>query len=116
MNHIGFLTVYVTDQDRALAFYETIGLKKTSDRRFGDEYRWVTVTPPGAQTGITLQRDASRAGTGSFVYTTADIGALYDEWSDKGISFIEPPTPQMWGIQALLDDPDGNGIAVVQPQ
>jgi len=116
MNYIGFVTLYVADQDRALAFYETIGFEKTSDRRLGDEYRWVTVTPPGAQTGITLQHDASRAGTFSFVYTTDDIGALYDQWSEKGIAFTEPPAPQMWGIQALLDDPDGNTIAVVQPQ
>ena len=116
MNYIGFVTVYVTDQNRALAFYETLGFQKTSDRSFDEEYRWLTVTPPGAQTGITLQQDASRAGTCSFVYTTDDIGALYDQWSEKGIAFTEPPTPQMWGIQALLDDPDGNGIVVVQPQ
>jgi predicted enzyme related to lactoylglutathione lyase len=116
MNYIAFVTVCVSDQDRALAFYESIGFVKSSDRRMGDEYRWLTVAPPGAQTGITLHRDAGRAGQTSFVYHTDDVAALYDQWSERGISFTEPPTPQMWGIQAVLDDPDGNGIVVVQPQ
>jgi predicted enzyme related to lactoylglutathione lyase len=115
MNHIAFVTVCVTDQDRALAFYETLGFEKTGDRRM-DEYRWLTVTPPGAQTGIALHQDASLAGQSSFVLATDDIGVLYDRWSEKGISFTEPPTPQMWGIQALVDDPDGNTVVVVQPQ
>jgi len=116
MNYIGFVTVCVTDQDRALAFYVSIGFEKRSDARMGDDDRWLTVTPPGAQTGITLHRDAGRAGQSSFVFHTNDIAALYDQWSERGISFNEPPSPQMWGIQALLDDPDGNGIVVVQPQ
>ena len=33
MNYIAFVTVCVTDQDRALAFYESIGFQKSSDRR-----------------------------------------------------------------------------------
>lgn len=115
MNYIAFTTVFVSDQDRALEFYQSLGFSKGSDRRF-DDYRWVTVAPPGAQTGIALHRDAGRAGQSTFVYHTDDIAALYDQWCERGISFNEPPTPQMWGVQALLDDPDGNAIVVVQPE
>jgi predicted enzyme related to lactoylglutathione lyase len=114
MNHILFVTVYVSDQDRAVDFYERLGFEKSSDRQVGDD-RWVTVTPPGAQTAITLHHDSARAGQSSFVYGVDDIGAVYDSWSADGIAFIEPPTPQMWGVQAILDDPDGNTIVVVQP-
>ena len=116
MNRILFATVYVTDQDRALSFYERIGFEQSSDRRMDDGYRWLTVTPPGAQTAITLHHDAARAGQTTFVYGVDDIGSLYDQWSADGITFTEPPTPQMWGIQAIVDDPDGNTIVVVQPQ
>ena len=116
MNYIRFVTVCVSDQDRSLDFYERLGFEKTGDERMGEDYRWLTVAPPGAQTGITLRHDPSRAGQSSFVYSSDDIGALYDAWSERGIRFSEPPTPQMWGVQALLDDPDGNGIVVVQPQ
>ena len=115
MNHILFVTVYVSDQDRALDFYERLGFEQSSDRQVGDN-RWLTVTPPAAQTSITLHHDAGRAGQSTFVYGVDDIGALYDAWSADGITFTEPPTPQMWGIQAILDDPDGNTIVVVQPQ
>jgi catechol 2,3-dioxygenase-like lactoylglutathione lyase family enzyme len=115
VDHIAFLGLAVSDQDRALQFYEALGFEKVSDRDGGDGYRWLTVTPPGAQTGLTLAHDPSAAGQTTFVYATADIGALYDLWSEKGIAFKEPPTPQMWGIQAILEDPDGNTIVVVQP-
>jgi predicted enzyme related to lactoylglutathione lyase len=116
VNHILFVTVYVSDQDRALSFYERIGFEKSSDRNMGDGDRWLTVTPPGAQTSITLWRDAGRAGQSTFVYGVDDIGALYDRWSADGIAFTEPPAPRMWGIQATLEDPDGNTVVVVQPQ
>jgi predicted enzyme related to lactoylglutathione lyase len=116
VNYIGFVTVCVTDQDRALDFYEALGFEKSSDRQMGEDERWLTVTLPGAQTGITLRRDPSGAGQGSFVFSTHDIAALYDGWSEKGISFKEPPTPQMWGVQAILEDPDGNTIVVVQAE
>jgi predicted enzyme related to lactoylglutathione lyase len=115
MNRILFVTVYVSDQDRALDFYERLGFEKSSDRQMPD-HRWLTVTPTGAQTSITLYHDAGRAGQSAFVYGVDDIGALYDLWSADGITFTEPPTPQMWGIQAILNDPDGNTIVVVQPQ
>ncbi|MEA2785015.1 MAG: hypothetical protein QOF71_1119 [Candidatus Eremiobacteraeota bacterium] len=115
MNHILFASVYVSDQDRALDFYERVGFEKSSDRPMG-EHRWVTVTPPGAQTALTLHHDSGLAGQSSFVYGVDDIGALYDRLSADGITFTEPPAPQMWGIQAILEDPDGNTIVVVQPQ
>jgi predicted enzyme related to lactoylglutathione lyase len=116
MNHILFVTVYVSDQDRALSFYERIGFEKTSDRHMNDGDRWLTVTPPGAQTSLALHHDVARAGQTTFVYGVDDIGALYDRWSAEGITFTEPPAPQMWGIQAMMNDPDGNVIVVVQPQ
>jgi predicted enzyme related to lactoylglutathione lyase len=116
MNRIIFVTVYVSDQDRALSFYERLGFEKSSDRQMGEGDRWLTVVPPGAQTAITFYHDPGRAGQSSFVYGVDDIGVLYDQWSADGITFTEPPTPQIWGIQAILDDPDGNTIVVVQPQ
>ena len=30
------------------------------------------------------------------------------------VEFSEPPTEQMWGTQALFNDPDGNGWALDQ--
>jgi hypothetical protein len=60
VNQILFVTVYVSDQVRALSFYERIGFEKSSDRPMGDGDRWLTVTPPGAQTAsATLQRSTT---------------------------------------------------------
>src|SRR6185437_442581 len=42
------VTIYVHDQDEALAFYtEKLGLEKRSDVTFGPGARWLTVAPAG---------------------------------------------------------------------
>ena len=45
---VGRVIVSVTDQDRALDFYEgTLGFEKIADIPFGDGSRWIEVQPPG---------------------------------------------------------------------
>jgi predicted enzyme related to lactoylglutathione lyase len=110
---IRFATCYVNDQSQALAFYEKLGFEKTMDEEMG-AMRWLTVAPPGAPTGLTLFRDAERAGSGSFVVQVDDINATYTTWTEIGIEFAAKPEMQPWGMmQALLDDPDGNRIVLV---
>lgn len=110
---IRFASCYVSDQDRALAFYEKIGFEKTMDDTMGGML-WLTVAPPGAPTGLTLFPDDGRAGTGSFVVQVDDINATYTTWTEIDIEFAAKPEMQPWGMmQALLNDPDGNRIVLV---
>ncbi|MFN2461173.1 MAG: hypothetical protein ABR591_10860, partial [Candidatus Velthaea sp.] len=74
---VRFATCCVTDQELALTFYEKLGFEKTMDERMGDGYRWLTVTPPGGQTGLTLHVDERRAGSGTFVIEVEDINATH---------------------------------------
>jgi len=111
---IAFASCYVSDQDQALAFYEKLGFEKSADRSMGSDFRWLTVVPPGAPTGLTLIRHAERAGTGGFVIQVDDINATFAAWSEIGIEFAEAPKLQPYGMmQAVLNDPDGNMLAIV---
>ena len=112
---IRFVTFNVADQDRALAFYTSLGFATTMDRRFGAGYRWLTVAPPAAETGITLHHDPERAGNGNLVLAVEDIHKLHAWWEANGVAFREPPTTQPWGVvQALIEDPDGNTLVIVE--
>jgi lactoylglutathione lyase len=52
---IGTITVHVTDQDKALAFYtQKLGFEMRADMPMGPDQRWLEVAPPGAQTRILL--------------------------------------------------------------
>jgi hypothetical protein len=41
-------------QDRAIAFYESLGFEKRRDVPMGGVYRWVEVYPPEGSAGIAL--------------------------------------------------------------
>jgi predicted enzyme related to lactoylglutathione lyase len=116
------VTVYVSDQDRALDFYvEQLGFEKRTDMEFGSGTRWVEVSPPGAHTRIVLAQDYSgtwgpgRVGkfTG-IVLASRNIQSTYDALQARGVRFTEPPTKQVGGIQAQFVDPDENSYVLVQ--
>jgi catechol 2,3-dioxygenase-like lactoylglutathione lyase family enzyme len=48
LTKIGTITVQVSDQDKALAFYtQKLGFEKRSDMPMGPDQRWIEVAPPG---------------------------------------------------------------------
>jgi catechol 2,3-dioxygenase-like lactoylglutathione lyase family enzyme len=118
---LGLVTIYVKDQDQALAFYsEKLGLEKRMDVPFGND-RWLTVAPVGQQeVEIVLQKattDERLALVGrapTWVFTTDDVQREYEELSSRGVEFVYPPTKQAWGIDALFRDLYGNTFDLVQ--
>jgi predicted enzyme related to lactoylglutathione lyase len=114
-DYVAYFSLYVRDYDRAASFYcDVLGFEKTDDEQMGPDSRWLTVTPPGAQTGITLLKDSEHAGTGSFVLSVKDIDCAYSTAVDLGAASTEAPAPQPYGIQAVIEDPDGNSVVLVQ--
>ena len=51
---ISLVCVGTPDQDKAVAFYESLGFEKRTDVPFGGGYRWIEVYPPEGTTGIAL--------------------------------------------------------------
>jgi len=115
---VHIVTVYVSDQDRALDFYvKTLGCEVRVDRMDGDE-RFVEVAPPGGGTRLYLaaERDGRRAGgpTG-ITFNADDVYATHRALSERGVTFTQPPTPrENGGIRSELVDPDGNRFLLNQ--
>ena len=116
---IGLVMIPSPDQDRAIAFYESLGFEKRTDIPFGSEYRWVEVYPPTGTTGIALAppRDGYPVGVQTGIsLNTADIEATYADMKAKGvdvdaeISRMGGPVPPMFWFR----DSDGNTLLVVQ--
>lgn len=124
--------VYVTDQDRARAFYtEKLGMEVRDDVRMGD-FRWLTVAPktqPDAcivlmpiAPGPMLSDDHARqlrglleAGAlGAGVLETDDCRRDYDELKAKGVQFTREPKEMPYGIEALMRDDSGNFYSLTQ--
>ncbi len=120
IQELSLVCVSSDDQDRAIAFYESLGFEKRTDVPFGGEYRWVEVYLPRSATGIALAppppgQSAEGAQTG-ITLTTNDVDATHAHMKSIGIDVDEeiarmgdPVPPMFW-----FRDPDGNTLMIVE--
>ena len=111
---IKFVSVPVSDQDRALAFYtQSLGFAVATDQAMGPgQQRWIELRIPGADTRIVLfTADGHQDRIGTFQgisFVVDDIDKTHAELSKRGVEFAQGPTKQSWGTFAIFKDPDGN--------
>jgi catechol 2,3-dioxygenase-like lactoylglutathione lyase family enzyme len=122
MADIGVAMFTVADQDAALAFYTgKLGFEVRSDTRFGEngEMRWLEVAPPGSHARLALNPPMGGApGGGSIGVESTDVLGEHQRLSAIGGIDLDPAPMRMPGAPLLfmMRDPDGNHIAVVEPQ
>jgi catechol 2,3-dioxygenase-like lactoylglutathione lyase family enzyme len=126
LGNITLVTVPVTDQDRAKAFYvDVLGFAVKFDYVMGadeagaagPESRWVMLTPPGGGADITLVTwfgDTSAPGSAKLSIACDDADATYAELTARGIKPSNDVQDAPWGRWFGIDDPDGNNWLVVQ--
>ena len=110
---IKFVSVYVSDQDRALAFYtQKLGFTVVTDQPMGPDARWIELRIPGAETGLVIAKPMmpeNRVGVFmSMSFVADDVQKTYEELSARGVEFRQPPKTESWGTSAVFADPDGN--------
>jgi catechol 2,3-dioxygenase-like lactoylglutathione lyase family enzyme len=129
------VTVWVHDQDEALAFYtEKLGMELRDDVTVPEmgSFRWLTVGRPGlsdiaialmavpgppvfeAETRDQLMALMSKGAAGGLFFSTDDCQASYEELSARGVEFQQEPTEQPYGIDAGFRDPSGNQMRMAQ--
>ncbi len=117
---ISLVCVPTIDQDKAVAFYESLGFEKRTDQPFGDGYRWIEVYPPDGGTGIALAPPPSgepvEPTVTGITLTTGDIDATHAAMRDLGVDVDsqvsrmgEPVPPMFW-----FRDPTGHTLMVVE--
>jgi len=125
INHVGTVSVFVSDQQRAKDFYtKVLGFELKTDAPLypGATARWVAVAPAGAETEIILylpdenwahyEQVVGKAQ--SITLDVSDLAAVYEELKGKGVTFVQEPDVQPWGTFATLQDSEGNLILLVE--
>lgn len=122
---INLTSVYVDDQDKALAFYtEVLGFVKKTEIPFG-EARWLTVVSPEDPDGpeLLLEPDQHPA-AGPFKRALMDDGIPftsfavedarreYERLKDEGVHFTQAPVTNGPVTMAVFDDTCGNLIQI----
>jgi predicted enzyme related to lactoylglutathione lyase len=124
---IKLTSIYVDDQEKALAFYtDVLGLVKQADVSQGP-YRWLTVAsteePDGAELQLArndtpaakaYQQALFQQGQPAAMLFTDDVQADYARITARGAAFTMPPTQVTGSTIATLDDTCGNLIQLTQ--
>jgi catechol 2,3-dioxygenase-like lactoylglutathione lyase family enzyme len=129
------VTVWVHDQDEALAFYtEKLGLELRDDVTVPEmgNFRWLTVGVPGqegvsivlmavpgppvfdAETQAQLRALVAKGAAGGLFFATDDVQGTYEDLKGRGVEFQQEPTQQPYGIDAGFRDPSGNQMRMAQ--
>ncbi|MFG2593949.1 VOC family protein [Streptomyces sp. NPDC048438] len=122
LTNIMYVTIYVTDQDRALKFYaEGLGLEKRLDFP-GPDGRFLTVGVPGSSVQIILWAHAPAAGQpggagapGPLILESEDLRKDFEIMRRRGVTFEESePVDYPFGVRVEAVDPDGNRVSLRQ--
>lgn len=125
LTNLMYVTIHVTDQDRALRFYtEQLGLESRLDAR-GPDLRFLTVAVPGSPVEFVLWPHPEGAGRPAAAQQLGTPGPVFLESDDlrgdftalraRGVPFDQPePEEYAFGLRIEAVDPDGNRISLRQ--
>jgi len=115
------VTVPVSDVDRALRFYQSLGWRLDIDLVVSDDFRQVQMTPPHSQCSIHFGKGITTMEPGSLeklYLAVKDIDAAREDLVSRGVDVTEveerpkPPGLDVPGrsyfAYASFSDPDGN--------
>ncbi len=122
---ITLTSVFVDDQDKALAFYtDVLGFTTKDDVAMGP-HRWLTVVSPEDPDGTQLvlepdEHPAAKPCKNALVddgipfnsFAVPDVQAEYERLVGLGVQFTQPPTPMGAFTTAVLDDTCGNLLQI----
>ena len=124
---INVTSVFVDDQDKALAFYaDVLGFRKKTEVPVG-EYRWLTVVSPQEPDGVELLLEpdghpAARPFKEALVadgipftsFAVDDVKAEFERLRGLGVRFTQEPVEMGPVTTAVFDDTCGNLIQIAQ--
>lgn len=125
---IATVSLLVTDYDDAIAFYcDILGFDLVSDSDLGGGKRWVVVAPPG-RTGAQLllakadgaeqQAAVGNQGGGRVMFFLQSTNFVKEHAAmvERGVSFLEAPRDEAYGLVAVFTDLYGNKWDFIQPK
>lgn len=132
ITNLSHMTVFVRDADEAKSFYvDRLGFEVRADMQT-PTVRWLTVSPPnqpeveivlmvpGAGPQVTREQAeqilelASIGALGPGVFRTENCQESYETYRERGVEFVQPPTQEPYGIEALFKDDSGNLFSLVE--
>jgi predicted enzyme related to lactoylglutathione lyase len=111
ITQVKFVSITVSDQDRALEFYtKKLGFRVATDQPYAEGMRWIELKIGGAETKVVLfsAQGKPAGGFSNIVWQTDNVQKSYDELKARGVEFVQEPKTESWGTSATFRDSEGN--------
>ena len=123
---VGVTILVPSYEDGLIFFRDVLGFAVLEDTPLSPNKRWVVVAPsPSAGAALVLaipsgERQRTRVGdqTGGrvgFFLQSGDFWADYEKLLGRGVSFLETPRREAYGLVAVFVDPWGGKWDLLQP-
>jgi catechol 2,3-dioxygenase-like lactoylglutathione lyase family enzyme len=124
-------TIWVLDQDEALEFFTgKLGFEVSTDSSM-DDFRWVTVSPPGQpdhelillvpgppmmdeESAEQVKALIAKGVLGPGAFETDNCRGTFAELRDRGVNFLSEPADRSYGTEATFRDNSGNWYSMVE--
>lgn len=126
ITRLGVAGVYVNDYDEALAFFtDKLGFELRADVKMENGYRWLTVGPPASpdfqlaltvpgppmhdeETAASLRALLAKGALSAGAWNTDNCRKTFEEYSARGVEFLQEPADRPYGVEAVFRDNSGN--------
>lgn len=126
ITRLGVAGIFVLDYDESKRFFiEKLGFEERFDLSLDGGYRWLTVGPPGDPrfqlhltvpgppthdegTAAVLKDMVAKGVLSGGAWHTDDCRKTYEEYSARGVVFLQEPQERPYGVEAVFRDNSGN--------
>lgn len=126
IKRLGVAGIFVLDYEESKRFFiDKLGFEERFDLTMENGYRWLTVGPPAdpkfqlnltvpgppmhdEETAATLKAMVAKGVLSGGAWNTDDCRKTYEEYSARGVEFLQEPQDRPYGVEAVFRDNSGN--------
>ncbi|PSK97415.1 catechol 2,3-dioxygenase-like lactoylglutathione lyase family enzyme [Murinocardiopsis flavida] len=126
ITRIGVTGVFVFDYEESKRFFiDKLGFTERFDLTMENGYRWLTVGPPAdphfqlnltvpgppvhdEETAAAIRTLLAKGALSGGAWNTDDCRKTFEEYSARGVEFIQEPQERPYGVEAVFRDNSGN--------
>jgi predicted enzyme related to lactoylglutathione lyase len=119
LQRIHSVHIYVQNQSEAVHFYkDVLGFEIRRWEPLGPAGSWIEMAPPGSDSSLVLYpQDLMpdwQTRRAFVIFRVEDLESIYQELAARSVTFVREPTSLGWAELAVLADPYGNEIGLMQ--
>ncbi|MQA85291.1 MAG: VOC family protein [Streptosporangiales bacterium] len=126
ITRLGVAGIFVLDYEESKRFFiDKLGFEERFDLMMENGYRWLTVGPPAdprfqlnltvpgppmydEETAAMIRALVAKGTLSGGAWNTDDCRKTYEEYSARGVEFLQEPQDRPYGVEAVFRDNSGN--------